>query len=309
MPRPDVFNPLDAPHDFFRVRLACTLLDTCGSVFAKGSAGKKLDAFLVFLQLYIKTKIDPPLDVTFLIQDTFDLLRPAAKRFETFEEALEAMKELTKASEAAANVGTGTADDEEEDDEGDELDAEGVGKEGLEDSDSLESEDSKGDSSSSDGSDGESEEEEEEAVVVHDQFAKGPSKEEDDEFEKEFNRILQESVESRRSEKRVMTYFDVPIPVRMARQNKQDAAGDDEDSSEGEEASKGVTFSVLTKKGSKQQVRVLGVEIPIWVTGAHFKLLAAYSRFRPVKFCFQRTPHLLSTHSRSRRLIVLNRLR
>lgn len=48
---PGRINPLDLPDDFFRVRLVCTLLDTCGHCFDRGSAKKKLDFFLTFFQV------------------------------------------------------------------------------------------------------------------------------------------------------------------------------------------------------------------------------------------------------------------
>ena len=50
-PTPDRMNPLDTPDDFFRVRLICTILDTCGTCFERGPAKKKLDFFLTFLQV------------------------------------------------------------------------------------------------------------------------------------------------------------------------------------------------------------------------------------------------------------------
>lgn len=50
-PLPGKLNPLDLPDDFFRIRLACTLLDTCGHCFDRGSAKKKLDFFLTFFQV------------------------------------------------------------------------------------------------------------------------------------------------------------------------------------------------------------------------------------------------------------------
>jgi regulator of nonsense transcripts 2 len=43
--------PVDSADDFFRVRLICTLLDTCGMCFDKGSAKKKLDQFLIIFQV------------------------------------------------------------------------------------------------------------------------------------------------------------------------------------------------------------------------------------------------------------------
>ncbi|KAK5703489.1 mRNA decay protein, partial [Elasticomyces elasticus] len=39
-PIPGKLNPLDLPDDFFRIRLVCTLLDTCGHCFDRGSARK-----------------------------------------------------------------------------------------------------------------------------------------------------------------------------------------------------------------------------------------------------------------------------
>lgn len=44
-------SPIDSADDFFRIRLACVLLDTCGVCFAKGSLRRKLDQYLVVLQV------------------------------------------------------------------------------------------------------------------------------------------------------------------------------------------------------------------------------------------------------------------
>ena len=41
----------DAPSDFLRVRLVCTLLDTCGHYFDRGSTKKKLDTFIAHFQV------------------------------------------------------------------------------------------------------------------------------------------------------------------------------------------------------------------------------------------------------------------
>ena len=45
MPAPGKTNALDLPDDFFRIRLVCTVLDTCGICFDRGSSRKKLDFF------------------------------------------------------------------------------------------------------------------------------------------------------------------------------------------------------------------------------------------------------------------------
>jgi len=41
------------PDDFFRVRLVCVLLDTCGMCFDRGTQKKKLDNFLTFFQVIL----------------------------------------------------------------------------------------------------------------------------------------------------------------------------------------------------------------------------------------------------------------
>lgn len=56
-PTPGKLNPLDLPDDFFRIRLVCTLLDTCGHCFDRGSARKKLDFFLAFFQVLIPSSM------------------------------------------------------------------------------------------------------------------------------------------------------------------------------------------------------------------------------------------------------------
>lgn len=50
-PSPGKFCALDPPDDFFRIRLVCTLLETCGMCFDRGSSKKKLDFFLTFFQV------------------------------------------------------------------------------------------------------------------------------------------------------------------------------------------------------------------------------------------------------------------
>lgn len=40
------------PDDYFRIRLVCTLLETCGVCFDRGASKKKLDFFLTFFQVW-----------------------------------------------------------------------------------------------------------------------------------------------------------------------------------------------------------------------------------------------------------------
>lgn len=43
-------------------------MQTCGAYFSKGSAGRKLDRFLAYLQRYLAFKAPLPLDVEFDVQ-------------------------------------------------------------------------------------------------------------------------------------------------------------------------------------------------------------------------------------------------
>ncbi|KAK9768056.1 mRNA decay protein [Basidiobolus ranarum] len=93
-PSPSRFTPIDAPDDFFRVRLCCTLLDTCGMCFDRGRSKSRLDSFLIFFQMYIWSKIPMPMDVEFMVNDTFEALRPNMKLFDSYEEAALAVDEM-----------------------------------------------------------------------------------------------------------------------------------------------------------------------------------------------------------------------
>jgi regulator of nonsense transcripts 2 len=96
VPRPGVINQLDAPDDYFRIRLVCNLLESCGTFFDKGVAKKKLDFFLMFFQYYLQTKEPLPMDVEFQVQDAFAHARPSWKILTTLEEASQAFSEAVK---------------------------------------------------------------------------------------------------------------------------------------------------------------------------------------------------------------------
>jgi regulator of nonsense transcripts 2 len=95
-PRPGLINPIDLPDDYFRIRLVCNLLETCGMYYDKGAAKKKLDFFLSFFQYYICTKDPLPMDVDFIIQDAYMLTRPQWKLITNLDEASQAFAEAVK---------------------------------------------------------------------------------------------------------------------------------------------------------------------------------------------------------------------
>ncbi|KAJ1976817.1 mRNA decay protein [Dimargaris verticillata] len=75
-PHPARVSPFDLPHDYFRVRLCCVLLDSCGLYLNRGRNQTKLAAFLAYFQLYLLAKDAPPIEVKFLLEDTFDRVCP-----------------------------------------------------------------------------------------------------------------------------------------------------------------------------------------------------------------------------------------
>lgn len=93
-------NAVDPPTDCFRIRIVCTLLDTCGQYFDRGTSKKKLDRYLVYFQRYILSKSYIPMDVDFMISDTLEALRPNLlnTRFSSFEQANQEVIKLEKES-------------------------------------------------------------------------------------------------------------------------------------------------------------------------------------------------------------------
>ncbi|KAJ8678900.1 hypothetical protein QAD02_014687 [Eretmocerus hayati] len=98
-------SPLDPPEHLFRLRLVCTLLETCGQYFSGGSSKKKLDYFLIFFQHYYWfKKTDPiwttdhlfPVGVDYMFRDTLAMLRPKMQLFENVKDAQSAVEQLRK---------------------------------------------------------------------------------------------------------------------------------------------------------------------------------------------------------------------
>ncbi|KAI8377492.1 armadillo-type protein [Radiomyces spectabilis] len=241
--------PIDAPHDFFRTRLCCTLLDTCGMCFDRGSAKRKLNQFLVFFQMYILSKMKPPMDVDFMVTDTFEMLRPQMHIFASYEEAneevdrmlLEQLKAVQGADGKAQEEGFEDSESESSSDEGEDED-EDVEK------DEEEEEDEENDSAMAN-NDGE-----EDDVVVLKKKEEQISKEEDEEFEREFSKMMAESIESRKFEKKTAV-LDVPIPMNLrGLQDRRSAAQEKGKANDGKMA-----FTLLTRKGNRQQTKIMEV--------------------------------------------------
>jgi regulator of nonsense transcripts 2 len=98
----DVLDPID---NFFRVRLVCVLLDTCGQYFDRGSTKKKLDCFLLYFQRYYMFKREAmskddqyknidPMEVEYVFTESIVNLRPGFKFAKNFKEACDAVDKM-----------------------------------------------------------------------------------------------------------------------------------------------------------------------------------------------------------------------
>ncbi|CDM35713.1 Up-frameshift suppressor 2 [Penicillium roqueforti FM164] len=244
---------LDLPDDYFRLRLACTLLDTCGHCFDRGSAKKKLDFFLAFLQYYLFTKDPLPMDVDFLVQDTYHSIRPQWKLATEGEEATRIFSEAV-----ALNY---NVQDSERPVEADEEDAESSSSDEDLEEDAIPEIDE--DQESSDeaevsgpnpeaNDDSDSESEDEQIVVTRQEEERDPVTEA--EFDREFEKMMAESMDSRRFERK--TVFDIPLPMKRPRENMPSESSPEPVPAE-PVAPKTMAFSLMTKKGNKQQTRTI----------------------------------------------------
>jgi regulator of nonsense transcripts 2 len=272
-PVPGRINPFDMPDDFFRIRLVATLLETCGIFFNRGVAGKKLDYFLSFFQYYIYTKDPLPMDIEFIVQDVFALTRPQWKLASNLEEASRAFQlamaqdqktaGIDKAVEPEdvdsdglsedgmgmgdAEVGGGDVEPEEESESESEVDVSHFKNRTLSDLLTSKQAESIGDGvPSATGTDSE----EESIVVTRQEEEVNPEDEAD--FEREYAKMMAESLESRKHERKAT--FDVPLPMRRKEATTSSEPWADESATPSTAPSGTMAFSLLTKRGNRQQV-------------------------------------------------------
>ncbi|KAM5384995.1 hypothetical protein ACJA88_002842 [Fusarium oxysporum] len=207
-PVPGKYIPLDPPDDFFRIRLVSTMLETCGMFFNRGAAGKKLDYFLSFFQYYIFTKVSLPMDIEFLVQDTFALTRPQWKLATSLDEAVKAFQLAVAQDQKSAGVDKGIDVDDATSDASSDDDNVDNDEDGDDNEDSASEEEEAEDVEED--SDDESTFDEEAIVVTRQEEEVDPEDEAD--FEREYAKMMAESLESRKFERKQL--FDVPLPTR-----------------------------------------------------------------------------------------------
>ncbi|KDB23868.1 hypothetical protein H109_04250 [Trichophyton interdigitale MR816] len=246
-PSPGKINPLDMPDDYFRIRLVCTILDTCGVCFDRGSAKKKLDFFLTFFQYYLHTKDPIPMDVDFVIQDTFALTRPQWKFAADFTEATKLFAEAVAQNYQVQETDKAPEPEDEEESSSSDEDIEDDGAPDIEEVSTDEAEVTANEPDD----DNESESEEEQIFVSRQEEERDPEAEA--EFDRAFEKMVSESVESRKFERKTM--FDVPLPMRRA--NPREPAQVEETKEPSPTPSSTMPFSLMTKRGNRQQTRTI----------------------------------------------------
>ncbi|KAJ4363865.1 mRNA decay protein [Ascochyta clinopodiicola] len=256
--RPDLYNPLDLSDDYFRIRLVCSLLETCGMYYDKGAAKKKLDFFLTYLQYYVCTKDALPMDVEFIVQDAYALVRPQWKLITDLDEASRVFGEAVKQNyQTTATDKTAEPEDEDESASDDDVD-------GPEDDDVVvpEGEDKSSDEDEEDTDDDEpakqhlSDDEEEHIVVTRQEEERDPEAEAD--FDRELAKLMSESADSRKYDRKPV--FDVPLPMRRAREANANPEDGVNEVLVPVAPSNTVKFSLLSKRGNKTQTR--SIDLP-----------------------------------------------
>ncbi|WPG97599.1 ARM repeat-containing protein [Acrodontium crateriforme] len=260
--QPGKLCPLDLPDDYFRIRLVSALLETCGVYFERGAAKKKLEFFLTFLQYYINVKDPLPMDIEFVVQDLYSMLRPQWKPIiDDLGEASKVFGEACKQN--YQNTANGVPAEPEEQDEldhehehsddahisDDENPEENSDAEGA-----SESEEEKAEPFDSD------DDEEEHIVVTRPDDQRDP--EADAEFDRELAKLMAESVESRKFDRK--TLFDVPLPMRRTVRDATSSVPEDHSSEVSAPAPEArpetMKFALLSKKGNRQQTR--SIDLP-----------------------------------------------
>ena len=275
---------LDPRDDFFRVRMICTLLDTCSKYFDSGHSRLRLRLFMLYFQKYLLCKEKPPMDVEFMISDCFENLPLDVPRHDNLEELETQLQKaendlFIKRSHGESqrrkklihnfsldnldpsynplhiisqNVPFENKEDEEpEEDSSTDESADSEDEDDEDDAeDSLSGEDEEAEEDSS--------KEEEDPEFTQVQFKKKAEPENNvgaqdlEEFDQLFNQMMKESSEARKQETKYGQKVDLTIPLNLL---KGDAKPKDTSASPSM-----VGVKMLVKKGSKPAAK--GLLIP-----------------------------------------------
>ncbi|CAG9824197.1 unnamed protein product [Phaedon cochleariae] len=265
-------SPLDPPHQLFRIRLACVLLETCGTYFSSGSSKKKLDYYLIFLQAYywFKKKMwkeaFPPM-MEHLFKETLLTLRPKLKLCKSYEDAVDEVDNIRKALGVEKLL---EVDHKISEEDGLDTIAETDNEDGLDDetseavtgpvTDDTATEDETMDHTQ--GSDDEGEpmtsEAEQEAVSESLAIPKGPKKvdcPEDDDFLNALDKMVSENIQERMKEPVKAGNIDISVPVVLKNNIKKTYEQLQESIDEEQSKKSKIGFVLMVRKGNKQQYK------------------------------------------------------
>jgi len=204
----DPQHPIEAPWDFFRIKLVCVLLETCGHYFDRGASKQKLDRFLTFFIRYVHSKGELPQRFMNMVYDTLERLRPRLTYPKLKSDAAEAVLRLLDKEKDDLDVGGDKADErDDEDDEADEDESTDEDESGS-DMESSEEESEEEDASESD--------DDEDA---YDRGGEDQKHAAEDDFDKEVQQILMESLQRERNAPRILS--ELPPPTVIAKKTEQ----------------------------------------------------------------------------------------
>ena len=213
------------------------------------------------------------MDIEFIVQDTFSLTRPQWKLAMNLEEASRAFQLAVMQDQKNAGFEKNVEQDDASsdatsDDEGAEGDGDMILPEAEEDGESGDDEDGEvkpkgyyayrrskliplqNDNIDSQPHSPRGFESEDEAIVVT-RKAEQVDPEDEADFEREYAKMMAESLESRKFDRKPL--FDVPLPVRG---KVRETSSTDTEAQNGESGPNTMAFSLLTKRGNRQQVGI-----------------------------------------------------
>ncbi|XP_057654273.1 regulator of nonsense transcripts 2 [Diorhabda carinulata] len=269
-------SPLDPPHQLFRLRLACVLLETCGTYFSSGSSKRKLDYYLTFLQAYywFKKKMwqdgFPPM-LEHIFKDTLTTLRPKLNLCQSYEEAIRELNNIkvTLGVDKLLETGHGTGDEDGLDtiaETDNEEVAEDETSEGITATvtDDTATEDETVDHTQGSDDEGENMTSEAEQEPVSESLAipKGPKKvdcPEDEDFLSALDKMVSENIQERMKEPVKAGNLDISVPVVLKTNVKRTYEQLQETPNENDQGKIG--FVLMVRKGNKQQYKQFEADV------------------------------------------------
>lgn len=296
---PRVPSMIDPPSAVFRIKLICTLLDSCASSLVSATNLPKLDMFLAAFQRYIFIKDFLPTDIEFSLLDTFDLLESCSKiakkdnkkgtisRYKNWIDAHNAVikhEELEKSHESKMNrrllhqaglLATLDQQDLQGVDSDDEMSTNSIEDEDNSDSgeemseDEMESEDD--DSEDEEGSDEDDEHDDDDEVLLQmqQQEEEERKKREDECFEQELRKLTMDALEKGKNAARTMASTKVsgtmPSASQFIRGKKTSQDSIDLSSNQGSifalSGASGMNFQLI-KRGRKGKAEAKSFVVP-----------------------------------------------